>query len=55
MQMVQAFYEGALPPLLFADRQHPFLRRAITSMLSGNVYDEDARWIREVRARFTSA
>jgi flavin-dependent dehydrogenase len=52
LQMVLAFYEGALPPLLFADKSHPFLRRAITSMLSGHVYDEDARWVREVRARF---
>ena len=54
LEMVQAFYAGALPPLLFADRVHPFLRRAITSMLSGNVYDEEARWVREVRARFTA-
>jgi flavin-dependent dehydrogenase len=52
LDMVKAFYSGALPPLLFADRPHPYLRRAITSMLSGHVYDEDARWIREVRARF---
>jgi flavin-dependent dehydrogenase len=54
LQMVQAFYEGALAPLLFADKPHPFLRKAITSLLSGNVYDEDARWVKEVRARFAS-
>lgn len=55
LHMVLAFYEGALEPLLFADKPHPFLRRAITSMLSGHVHDEDARWVREVRARFGSA
>ena len=40
---VQAFYRGDLPTYLFADPQHPFLRRAITSLLSGNVFD-DSRW-----------
>ncbi len=55
LEMVKAFYAGALPPLLFADKPHPYLRRAVTSMLSGHVYDEDARWIREVRARFAGA
>jgi flavin-dependent dehydrogenase len=49
---VQAFYTGDLPTYLFAEPQHPFLRRAITSMLSGDVFDEDARWAREMRARF---
>jgi flavin-dependent dehydrogenase len=52
LQMVGAFYEGALQPLLFADEPHPFLRKAITSMLSGHVFDEDARWVRDVRTRF---
>jgi flavin-dependent dehydrogenase len=49
---VQAFYDGDLVSYLFADPQHPFLRRAITSLLAGDVFDEDARWAREIRARF---
>jgi flavin-dependent dehydrogenase len=49
---VQAFYSADLVRYLFAKPQHPFLRRAITSMLSGDVFDEDARWAREMRSRF---
>jgi flavin-dependent dehydrogenase len=49
---VQAFYAGGLVDYLFADPQHPFLRRAITSLLAGDVFDEHARWVREMRARF---
>jgi flavin-dependent dehydrogenase len=49
---VQAFYTGDLATYLFAEPQHPFLRRAITSMLSGDVFASDARWVREMRARF---
>jgi flavin-dependent dehydrogenase len=49
---VQAFYRGSLTPYLFADDQHPFLRRAITSMLAGDVFTGDERWAREMRARF---
>jgi flavin-dependent dehydrogenase len=49
---VQAFYGGDLISYLFAEPQHPFLRRAITSLLAGDVFDADARWAREVRARF---
>jgi flavin-dependent dehydrogenase len=49
---VQAFYEGDLVTYLFADPQHPFLRRAITSMLSGDVFDDEARWATEMRQRF---
>ncbi len=49
---VQAFYSGELANYLFADPQHPFLRRAITSLLSGDVFDEGARWVRELRTRF---
>ncbi len=51
---VQAFYSGALTTYLFAEPQHPFLRRAITSMLAGDVFDPSARWVREMRARFPS-
>jgi flavin-dependent dehydrogenase len=49
---VQAFYAGQLAPYLFADEQHPFLRRAITSLLSGDVFDPEARWQKELRSRF---
>jgi flavin-dependent dehydrogenase len=49
---VQAFYDGPLRTYLFAERQHIYLRRAITSMLSGDVFDEDARWVRDMRSRF---
>jgi hypothetical protein len=52
LTMVESFYVGMLPPLLFTDKPHPYLRRVITSMLSGNVFDEDARWIRDARTRF---
>ena len=50
--VVQAFYDGTLVPLLFAEKQHPFLRRAITSMLAGDVFDDEARWARDIRTRF---
>jgi flavin-dependent dehydrogenase len=49
---VQAFYEGDLVSYLFAEPQHPFLRRAITSLLAGDVFDGDARWAKEMRTRF---
>jgi len=49
--VVQAFYAGGLTPYLFAELQHPFLRRAISSMLTGYVFD-DTRWTRAMRARF---
>ena len=48
---VQAFYSGGLLRYLFAEKQHTFLRRSITSLLAGDVYSPDARWIREVRSR----
>jgi flavin-dependent dehydrogenase len=48
---VQAFYEGDLTTHLFAQPQHPFLRRAITSMLSGDVFG-DSSWSRAVRDRY---
>jgi flavin-dependent dehydrogenase len=49
--VVQAFYSGDLLPQIFADPQHPFLRRAITSLLAGDVFG-DAVWVREMRSRF---
>jgi flavin-dependent dehydrogenase len=49
---VQSFYRGEMLGYLFAQPQHPFLRRAITSLLAGDVWDEQARWVTEMRARF---
>ncbi|HSY21849.1 MAG TPA: NAD(P)/FAD-dependent oxidoreductase [Polyangiaceae bacterium] len=51
---VQAFYSNELVSYLFAEPQHPFLRRAITSLLAGDVFDGDAVWSREMRTRFPS-
>jgi flavin-dependent dehydrogenase len=48
---VQAFYGGELVKYLFAEPQRPFLRRSITSMLAGDVFDE-ARWSNDLRTRF---
>ena len=48
---VHAFYAGGLLRYVFAEKQHTFLRRSVTSLLSGDVYSLDARWIKEVRAR----
>jgi hypothetical protein len=52
LMMVESFYQGMLPQLLFADKPHPYLRHVITSLLAGNVFDEDARWLRDARTRF---
>jgi 2-polyprenyl-6-methoxyphenol hydroxylase-like FAD-dependent oxidoreductase len=49
---VQAFYAGDLTDHLFADPQHPFLRRAITSLLAGDVFDRSPPWRRELATRF---
>jgi flavin-dependent dehydrogenase len=48
---VQAFYSGGLIKYLFAEKKHTFLRRSITSLLAGDVYSPDARWIKDVRVR----
>ncbi len=48
---VQAFYSGGLIRYLFAEKKHTFLRRSITSLLAGDVYSSDARWIKDVRVR----
>jgi flavin-dependent dehydrogenase len=52
LDAVQAFYAGSLVPYLFADEPHPFFRRAISSLLAGDVFDLDARWLTELRMRF---
>lgn len=48
---VQAFYAGGLVRYLFAEKKHTFLRRSITSLLAGDVYSPNARWIVDVRSR----
>jgi flavin-dependent dehydrogenase len=49
--MVQSFYDGLLVPYLFADQKREYLKRAITSMLAGDVFDE-ARWSNDILTRF---
>jgi len=49
---VQAFYAGDLVTQLFADPQRPFLRRAVTSLLAGDVLDPDPRWADTMRTWF---
>jgi flavin-dependent dehydrogenase len=48
---VHAFYAGGLLRYLFAEKKHTFLRRSVTSLLSGDVYSPDTRWIKDVRVR----
>jgi flavin-dependent dehydrogenase len=50
--LVQAFYDGALAQYLFVEPQHPVLKKSITSLLSGDVFGDDARWRRDLRERF---
>jgi flavin-dependent dehydrogenase len=47
---VVAFYTGELVKYLFAADTRTYLRRAITSMLTGDVFD-DAPWQRDLRTR----
>ena len=47
---VQAFYAGPLVGVLFAEDKHAALRRSITSLLAGDVFN-DAIWLRDVRLR----
>jgi flavin-dependent dehydrogenase len=51
--VVQAFYAGRLQPYLFAEDKRTFLRRAITTLLSGDVFRE-ARWTRDLLTRFSN-
>jgi len=48
---VQAFYDGRLPPYLFVEKPRAYLKRAITSMLAGDVFAE-ARWSNDLAKRF---
>jgi flavin-dependent dehydrogenase len=49
--VVQSFYEGTLVQYLFAEQKREYLKRAITSMLAGDVFDE-ARWSNDLTTRF---
>lgn len=51
--MVQSFYDGVLVPYLFAEQKREYLKRAITSMLAGDVFDE-ARWSNDILTRFAA-
>lgn len=53
VSMVRSFYEGLLSRLMFADKPHPYIRRVITSLLAGDVFDPDARWLEDARTRMT--
>jgi hypothetical protein len=50
LEAVVAFYDGKLQRYMFTDNPRTYLRRAITSLLSGDVFG-DARWTRDMRAR----
>jgi flavin-dependent dehydrogenase len=49
---VQAFYEGPLSDRIFEQPQRKILRQTITSMLAGDVFNEDAVWVRFLREHF---
>ncbi len=48
---VQAFYDGRLTPYLMAENPREYLKRAITSMLAGDVFTP-ARWSNDIATRF---
>jgi flavin-dependent dehydrogenase len=50
LSAVEAFYAGKLQTYMFTDNPRTYLRRAITSLLSGDVFG-DARWARDMRTR----
>ncbi|MCL2778853.1 MAG: FAD-dependent oxidoreductase [Polyangiaceae bacterium] len=47
---IKAFYQGPLVDLLFVDAMHNALRRSITSLLAGDVFN-DSVWLRDARVR----
>lgn len=48
---VGAFYRGPLLQYLFAENPRTFLRRSVTSILAGDVFENDSIWIRDMRLR----
>ncbi|MGO8998066.1 MAG: NAD(P)/FAD-dependent oxidoreductase [Polyangiaceae bacterium] len=53
LEMVESFYDGVLSRLFFVDRPHPYVRRVITSLLAGNVFGSEVRWLEEARTRMS--
>jgi flavin-dependent dehydrogenase len=53
LNIVESFYEGVLSRILFADKPHPYMRHVVTSLLAGNVFDRDARWMADARTRMS--
>lgn len=47
---VDAFYRGSLAAYLFTKDKHTAMRRSITSLLAGDVFD-DAVWLRDAKRR----
>jgi flavin-dependent dehydrogenase len=47
---VQAFYAGPLMEAIFAENKHNALRRSITSLLAGDVFN-DSVWLRDTKLR----
>jgi len=50
---VQAFYKGPLVDVLFYEDKHEALRRSVTSLLAGDVFN-DAVWLRDARKRIAA-
>ena len=50
---VQAFYDGTLVKYLFAENKRDYLKRAITSLLAGDAFDE-APWSNDILTRFAA-
>jgi hypothetical protein len=53
LAMVQAFYDGVLSRLMLTPKPKPYIKRLITSLLAGDVFDADARWQADARQRMT--
>jgi flavin-dependent dehydrogenase len=47
---VQAFYAGPLMEAIFAENKHNALRRSVTSLLAGDVFN-DSVWLRDTKLR----
>jgi len=51
LSAVGAFYRGPLLGYLFAENPRTVLRRSITSILAGEVFNSDPFWLRDLRLR----
>ena len=52
---VRGFYDGAFRELVVDPDQRPTVTRMIVSVLSGDVFDEQARWIGYLPDRYRPA